>query len=82
LATPDRFNELKDKSDLDGNKAFADIGKVATAVGAKAYLAHARKALPEAGDLIDSIALGIACTDSSRPVRSSSTAPTETPITL
>jgi hypothetical protein len=33
MATAERFNELKDKSEVDGEKAFAEVGKDATAAG-------------------------------------------------
>lgn len=56
MAVAGRFNELKDKSDLDGEKAFADVGRKAVAVGVKLYLEHSRKNLGKMSDLIDSIA--------------------------
>jgi hypothetical protein len=55
MATAERFNELKDNSDLNGEKAFADVGKKAVTVGVKLYLRHSRKSLGKMGELIDSI---------------------------
>lgn len=55
MAIAERFNELKDKSDLNGEKAFAEVGKEATTVGVKVYLRHSRKSLGKMGELIDSI---------------------------
>jgi hypothetical protein len=55
MAIAERFNELKDKSDINGEEAFADVGKKAAAVGVKLYLSHSRKRLSKMGELIDSI---------------------------
>ena len=55
MAIAERFNELKDKSDLNGENAFADVGKKAVTVGVKLYLGHSRKSLGKMGELIDSI---------------------------
>jgi hypothetical protein len=55
MAIAERFNELKDKSDLNGEEAFADVGKKAVTEGVKRYLEHSRKSLGEMGELIDSI---------------------------
>jgi len=55
MAIAERFNEIKDKSDLNGEKAFAEIGKKAATVGVKLYLNHSRKGLGKMGELIDSI---------------------------
>jgi hypothetical protein len=56
LATAYRFEELKDKRDLDGEKAFADVGKSASSLGVKLYLSRAREDLSKLNSLIDSIA--------------------------
>lgn len=55
MAIAERFNEIKDKSDLNGEKAFAEIGEKASTVGVKLYLSHSRKGLGKMGELIDSI---------------------------
>lgn len=55
MAIAERFNELKDKIDLNGEKAFADVGKKAVTAGVKLYLSHSRKSLGKMGELIDSI---------------------------
>jgi hypothetical protein len=57
MAIAERFNELKDKSDLNGEEAFADVGKKAVTIGVKLYLDHSRKSLGKIGELIDSITL-------------------------
>jgi len=55
MAIAERFNELKDKSELNGEEAFADVGKNAVTEGVKLYLYHSRKSLGKMGQLIDSI---------------------------
>ena len=55
MAIAERFNELKNKSDLNGEEAFTKVGKEAATVGVKLYLSHSRKGLGKMGELIDSI---------------------------
>ncbi len=55
MAIAERFNELKDKSELNGEEAFAKVEKDATTVGVKLYLSHSRKGLGKMGELLDSI---------------------------
>jgi hypothetical protein len=56
VAIAERFNEIRDKGDLDGEKAFSDVGRKAAANGVKLYLVHARKDHGKLGDLVDSMA--------------------------
>ena len=55
MAIAERFNELKEKTDLNGEQAFEEVGKKATTDGVKLYLSHSRKNLGKMGELIDSI---------------------------
>lgn len=55
MATAERFNEINDKSDLNGEKAFADVGEKAVTAGVKLYLSSSRKSLERMRELIDSI---------------------------
>jgi hypothetical protein len=55
LATAERFNAIRDKDDINGERAFEDVGKKATTFGVKAFLSHTRKHLGRTGELLDSI---------------------------
>lgn len=55
LAIAERFNEVKDRSDLNGEKVFGDVGGRAVKEGVKLYLQYSRKNLGTINELIDSI---------------------------
>jgi hypothetical protein len=58
MASAERFNELKGESKLDGEKAFAEIVKVATAEGVRLYLSHSLKTLKQGDKIIDLVIRG------------------------
>ena len=55
MAIAERFNELKGESKLDGEKAFAEISKVATTEGVKLYLSYSHNKFKQVSEMIDPI---------------------------
>lgn len=55
MAIAERFNEIKDQSNLDGEKAFAGAVKAATAKGVGLHLLSSQKKLKQAVESIDLI---------------------------
>jgi len=55
LAIAERFNELKDEQQINGEKVFSEIAKEATTTGVKLYLTSARSRLNKMEELLDSI---------------------------
>ena len=55
LAIAKRANELKNETGVNGEKAFADVAKHATAAGAQLYLNHWRKTAARLSDTVETI---------------------------
>ena len=56
MTTAERFNELGDKNDLCGEKAFSEVGKKAVMEGARLYLRHSRNDMEKRVEIMKSIA--------------------------
>jgi hypothetical protein len=57
LMTAERYNEIADERDLDGERVFAEIGKAASQEGVKLFVADAQQRLKKIADLARSVKL-------------------------